>query len=534
MDNNFLYFINKDIENKKEILSVMPRRTKTNIKKLNGFIEDTKKKYNDYQKSTRNYLLAKAKSFQINEEKKENLLSEKLENLEYVKFLLNPTNTYVEKMGFDTLLYQISNYYTLNFDSLNDIINSFLDKFELANIFLEPKDFEYTCYVHEYMSAFLDVRKKQSSDYDKISEIFEKIYWVNPEIIQHVELNFRKLIKDKEKKLNSYISKLQKEASEKYDIKNYNDCLNKIQLTYEALDKESKETVTEIVAKAKSGVFDINNYLDGSKQRNQAFQTLVPADSNMDDVCESLEKLLLNVEEYRNYIEFYPILGAFKDRYGALLNSKTEENKELKNIESEINKKEIELEKMNKKIFGNILGKFNFNVDIKKLKMESVLKAKEIYELYKSYDSEFFKEIVIKILSNTLTVADVLHLYYSYDYFKKLIIQDAYNLTDYNEIIKYSDNFDLYAMNASNIIIVGIPIFSDSDIPKIIANRYHLENIKITEDDLSENNLNSLKNKIELVLRVNKIDKSQTSIDKIWFMVQVEKIINKESSAEKN
>ena len=342
MDNNFLYFINKDIENKKEILSVMPRRTKTNIKKLNGFIEDTKKKYNDYQKSTRNYLLAKAKSFQINEEKKENLLSEKLENLEYVKFLLNPTNTYVEKMGFDTLLYQISNYYTLNFDSLNDIINSFLDKFELANIFLEPKDFEYTCYVHEYMSAFLDVRKKQSSDYDKISEIFEKIYWVNPEIIQHVELNFRKLIKDKEKKLNSYISKLQKEASEKYDIKNYNDCLNKIQLTYEALDKESKETVTEIVAKAKSGVFDINNYLDGSKQRNQAFQTLVPADSNMDDVCESLEKLLLNVEEYRNYIEFYPILGAFKDRYGALLNSKTEENKELKNIESEINKKEIE------------------------------------------------------------------------------------------------------------------------------------------------------------------------------------------------
>ena len=108
MDNNFLYFINKDIENKKEILSVMPRRTKTNIKKLNGFIEDTKKKYNDYQKSTRNYLLAKAKSFQINEEKKENLLSEKLENLEYVKFLLNPTNTYVEKMGFDTLLYQIN------------------------------------------------------------------------------------------------------------------------------------------------------------------------------------------------------------------------------------------------------------------------------------------------------------------------------------------------------------------------------------------------------------------------------------------
>ena len=37
-------------------------------------------------------------------------------------------------MGFDDLIYQISNYDTFNFNSLNDIINGFLDKFEQAGI----------------------------------------------------------------------------------------------------------------------------------------------------------------------------------------------------------------------------------------------------------------------------------------------------------------------------------------------------------------------------------------------------------------
>ena len=85
-------------------------------------------------------------------------------------------------------------------------------------------------------------------------------------------------------------------------------------------------------------------------------------------------------------------------------------------------------------------------------------------------------------------------------------------------------------MNASNIIITGVPIFDEVDIPKIIVNRYRLNNIKITEDDLNPDTLKSLKNKIELVLRINRIEKSETTIDKIWFMVQVEKIINKEKN----
>jgi len=75
--------------------------------------------------------------------------------------------------------------------------------------------------------------------------------------------------------------------------------------------------------------------------------------------------------------------------------------------------------------------------DPKTLKIESVCKAKEIYELYKIYDQEYFKDKVLRILSKTLSVADLLNLYYSFDYFKMLAIKKVYNLNTYQEIEEY-------------------------------------------------------------------------------------------------
>ena len=95
--------------------------------------------------------------------------------------------------------------FTLNFKSLNHIVNGFLDKFEDAGIHLSGSDFDYTCYVHEYKNSYLEVRVSQNKDYKRVSEIFERIYWMNPEIIQHIELNFRKLIRKNQKKFNNYI-----------------------------------------------------------------------------------------------------------------------------------------------------------------------------------------------------------------------------------------------------------------------------------------------------------------------------------------
>ena len=549
--NNFLDFIKKDIDAKKNLISTMPTKTKTNKKKFNQKIDEIITKYNDYEKSVKSYLEVKARSFEVKEEvKKVDRINEKIITYEHAKFLLNPSNTYSEKMGFDTLLYQINNYYTLNFHSLNEIINGFLDKFELADIILTSDDFDYTCYVHEYMSAFLEVRKKKDENYEKVSEIFEQIYWANPEIIEHIELNFRKLINKYEKKFETYISKLQKEVMDANGIISYAMCLEKLRDAYIDLNLINKETVSEIIGLAKDGKIEIEQYLENSKVRKAAYVSLLPNIPDYNDsekmkkVIVALEKLKINLDEYSNYLEFLPLFKDFKEEYGKLIkgeeattDSKKKDTKKsegsstgLKEITQKINTKEAELDKINKKIFGGKHSIFDFksNVDVKKLKIESVYKAKELYELYKEYDQAYFKSQVLKILSNTLTISDLLHLYYSFDYFKKLAIQKVYKLKTYEEIIKYSDNFDLFAMNPTNIIITGIPVFEKANVARTISNKYHLNNIEIDEEDLTSENIKLLLNKILLILRTNKIENSETTLDKIWFMVQVKKIIKEE------
>ena len=522
--NNFLEFIKKDIDAKKALIATMPTKTKTNKRKFNQTLEDIKNTYDGYKTNLKNYLIAKSRKLDI-EESKHNVekLNEKIVELEHLKFLLNPSNTYFEKMGFDSLLYKINNFNTLNFDSLNDIINEFLDKFELVGIALTSNDFDYTCYVHEYMASFLDVRHRVTNNYNKVSEIFEQIYWVNPELINHIELNFRRLIKANEKKFESYIITLQKEVMNKNNISNYAMCLEKLQSAYVDLNMADIESISEIVDGAKKGTINVEQYFEDNKARKAAFDSLISENiditipKEMEKVCKSLDKLRLNIREYQNYLQFKTLFTYFKDEYIKLIPSDEAKNskdakveKPSKKVEDDINKKEAELHKLNKKIFSGKPGLFEFknDNDLNRIKRESVFIANEIYELYKS-------------------LSDVLNLYYSHDYFKKIALQNIYNLKDYETILKYSENFDLFAMNPTNIIMMGVPAFKDINIPEIIANKYRLNNIKITEGDLSEENLDSLMNKILLILRVNNINNSKITVEELWFLAEVEKIIIK-------
>jgi hypothetical protein len=542
--NNFLKFIEEDIEAKKTLFSSMPTKTKSHIRKFNEKIDEVISKYKIYKAAVKKYLDTKSKSFNVTcDDKGLDKLKERVTTLERVRFILNPTNTYFEKMGFDNLLFQISNYYDFNFNSLNDIINQFLDKFELVGIKLPSEAFDYTCYVREYMTAFLEVRNKKSKDYSKVSEIFEKIYWVNPEIIEHIELNFRKLIKEFEKKFIDYIHKLQRTIKLENKISDYEDCLDQLKIAYTELEMASRENISDIINLAKEGIIDINNYFEDSKIRTGAYTSLMVDSSRLDDKVvmdkfyEDLEKLKLNIEEYENYLKFTPLINDFKTTYEKQIPSdeknsnKAEVTKNLKNIESQINEKEAKLRKLNKKIFSSKDGFFRSrNNEVKQLKIDSIKQAKELYNLYKLYDEEYFKEKVLSILNNSLTISELLHLYYSFDYFKKMTIKKVFDITSYDEIIKYSEDFDLFAMNPNNVIIDGVLLFEEVNVARIIINKYRLNNINLTEEVLF-GDLKALLEKIKLLLRVKKIEECQMPVEKIWFMAQVEKFNRMENKS---
>ena len=94
-------------------------------------------------------------------------------------------------------------------------------------------------------------------------------------------------------------------------------------------------------------------------------------------------------------------------------------------------------------------------------------------------------------------------------------------------MIKQSNIYDEFAKNPTNLIVKGLPVFERNNIPRIIANKYKLNNLLITEDDITPDNLSALKNKIALITRINKINESNTTVEKIWFIVNANKIIEK-------
>ena len=531
--NNFLEFINKDIDAKRLLITSMPVKTKANQKKLNKTCDEYIEKYNEYKNSVKTYLLAKNHSLEVKEKKhddeKENLLE-----LEQTRFLLNPTNTYFEKLRFDELIYQINNYSVFNFSSLNDIINGFLDKFEFIGVKLDRKDFNYNSYVYEYMSEFLDVRYGVHKKYDKVSEVFEKIYWVNPDLITHIGLNFRRLIRSNASKFENYISKLQKTTMSEKGVSSYEDCLDKLKDAYSKLNKSIDGEVDKIVSAATSGQIDINHYLPGNKIREGAFNSLLGNEFDITDmkefdkVCDILSKLKYSLEEYTNYLKFMPLFNLFKEEYEGFVDKK--EPSKVKEIISNIEKKEKELDKQNAKV-KNPRGLFGFKSDsaLQLAKMKSSHLVRDLAELYKEYDKEYFKDIIYKNINSDMSVLDVLHLYYSYDFYKKDAIMRAYELDNYNSIIEYSNDYDLYSMNPNNIIAEGIEIFNQSNVSEVIANKYKLSGINIEEGDVSEENLKTLLNKVMIILRLNVIENSKLTLDEVWFMVQVSKIISKES-----
>lgn len=524
--NNFLDFINSDVEVKKTLLSSLPTKTKTNIKKFNETIDEFSKKYEKYRESVYKYIKAKNKSIKVKPGEKDNKeYIDKINALQEVRKVFNPYNTYYEKMGFDELIYRISDYYVFNSDSVDKIIDEFISKFELVGIKLTSNDFNYTYYVNKYMKIFLNVRENKD-DKENLNKTFEEIYWVNPDIIGHIELNFRRLIRDNSKRFEDYVRRLAKDYSKEYNISGYRDCLKQLEEAYEELSKASVEDASDIVDKALKGEFDITQYLPTNKFRQSAYSSFISPDISLEDkntmekLCITLNKLGDNLKEYSEYLEIVPMLDEFKNQYEKFAAQKSVNYNEMKAISNVIRKKEAELDRLNRKVFKRD--------DNRALKIESVSEAKKLYSLYKKYDDEYIKVHVSEILNPNMTISEVLDLYCSFDYFKKQTIQNVFKLNSYNEIIEKSNLFDEFAMNPTNIIARGLSIFEENNIPRIIANKYKLNGIQINEEDIVGDNISILNNKIQLIERINKIENSGLKVEQIWFLVKSQEILKEE------
>ena len=539
--NNFLEFITNDIEGKKTLLFSMPTNNKTNIKKFNEKIASIYADYVYYKESLLKYIDAKSESFeQSKEAKNTEKLMKQFEEYKHMKFILNPMNSFKEKMGLDNLLYDIHNYSNFTFEDINEIIKKLVDKFRTVGVTLKNSDFKYTYYVNEYMTEFFTC----NGDYSKLSDTFEKIYWYNPNIIEHIELNFRKLIKKHHSDFETYINNEQQTLLSKNNFKDYDEFNTALKKKYDEFVNSNEEDLCDIIEMAKKSKIEINNYFPDSKFRVTAYSNLTINEidysdkESMDKLLDTLNRLRTNAIEYLNYLKFAPLFNYFKEKY-AKQDSVETNNSALKAIESQIASKEEKLESINSKIFNEQKPIFSFlskkkPESLKNLKIESLKIAKELYDLYYEQEKLQFENTIISLKSDSLLlISDVVKLYYSYNFFKRETFAKVFELGTYNEVVDLCNEFDEFASNPTNIIINGINTFEDSDVASVICNKYRLENINLELTDLDEDSIPTLINKIDFIFRINKIENSDLSIEKIWFIVENNQIKEKEEK-EKN
>ena len=207
-----------DIEVNKEILSTMPNNNEKNTIKRNEFINEIEEQYDEYKNEIKNILSQRYKkevNIQTNPEISN--FEQRLKIIDDVICLLNEEQTSYERMGLDRNIYKLEKYYKDNFESVNTQIAQCLKKFETVGIKLTKEDFKYSIYVTEYMNTFFSEYEKQEISSNILKTKFEEIYWKCPDIIIHIELNFRNIYLEKKSIIDKYFEKEKNEILKKWD-----------------------------------------------------------------------------------------------------------------------------------------------------------------------------------------------------------------------------------------------------------------------------------------------------------------------------
>ncbi len=535
---NFLEYIKDDIELKTSALSSMPDRTKTNINNLVSKLETFESRYSGYKDSVKKYIDVKAGAISIKDgdalvdkQKRENLIKE-LNELQSLKVLINPLNTYYEKLGFDSLLYKLSRYADFDFSTMNNIIKEFISKFDLINVKLTKDNFLINTYVNEYMAAYFE---SSDNSFSNVESVFEKIYWVNPNLVGHIELNFRRLIRKNKDKFEEYASKIRDEAVNKTGVDSYDNYLKKLEsLKLEIINLES-ESVTEMISYAKDGKISFDDYFDDSNLVKTAYSSLFIEQDNLDKikVASELKKLKNIILEFKGYNEFIPFIEIAKAKF-----NEYKEDRPINEVGAEIEDLEDKLRDISEAIFGgkdmSKKGKFSFSnlfkesnepqKSLKEMEADSIKYADRVLELYKLIDETKFYTKLKTSLNEYSSMNEFLNLFSSFNFYKYVLLREAFKIEKYDALIDMGNKFDEFCNNPNNVVITSIPVFSDYNIAKLIVNKYRLNNINLTEENLKTNGLDMLAKYIDVYLRIEHFKSIGLSADKLWFIVEASKL----------
>lgn len=530
--------LNNQIEIDKEILSVLPVNNKKNLKEYKLKCEEIKKNYENYLENINSEIkrkTVKIKSIQQNPQIDE--LNQQINYMKKIK-LLDKNITSFEKMDLDEILFVLKRFYKNNLELINENIEKCLEKFKQVGIKLKEEDFNYSIYTKEYMKVFLEEIKNDDINSTRVKENFEQIYWKCPEIITHIELNIRSLYLKNEKQIDKYFQDTRKNILKEFNVKDNEEANKKFNSLKARLlkqkDKDTSLILNKFITKKEFPKDYEKIAVQGQYKKLLGMDYEDIEENQIEEYNKNIFRLKDNLYEYKNFLKYKfiydDILEIYntKEKYGSVFNQK------LKLIK----KKEAELFKLNKKIekqskhsnlILKIFNKINKNNNkLEKRNSDVNSKILELKDVYRDLEQNKVKNIISTVLTDNSNIFDALSLVKPFCSFLVDSVIKKYEDISQEDIETTIGEFWDFLEFPNITIINNTSITENKDLSLVIKDKYNLCNIKISKEDLQEDNLDKLINTIRIICNSYYLENSQITLEDIKFVLQVNNLFGEE------
>ena len=503
--------LTKQFEEFKSVVEVLPTNNKENRKKKTEYIQKEEENTSALLKALKEEIFSRTKVLDDLEKNLNiNTLEEELKKCN----IMNEWNSYnssYEKMHLDYYLYQLHRYYKNDLTSINECLRKIIETFKKVNVKLTEKDFNY----HTSVSRYLTLILKGASE-SELKSSFEKLYWQFPELINAIELNFKSIYLNHEKSIDKYFEERHNEYLKSHkDI----DLINKkVNLIVEINDLMNQDPYT-IFNLFKNRELIINDYNENDieKKKDMYFKE----NSYSYDNLKTLYQILY---EYSLILKYDYLFDKLKE----LLNNKDS----LKNVRANA-LKEIQKEEKNLIKLASLQSPKGL---FKKKKTDEtwLFKYKEslniLIQKYEEFDDASFSETLLTKFSKDSTTYNALELISAnYLFFVKetkthLESDDMNTINDeYKELKRI--------LNTNQFILLNrIALLDEYQMKQVIVDKYNLDGINLTTEELEPDNLEKTMKDIVTLIRYENLAMSNLKADDIKFYLDVEKDIPKEEN----
>lgn len=529
--------INNQIEVDKEVLSVLPKNTKKNLQIYKDKAQEIKQEYNTflneiYSEIKRRYL--KIKSIKPDEQIEK--LSKEIDHLSKIS-LLDKNTTSFEKMELDKSLYILKRFYKNNLELINNAIVECLNKFNEVGVPLDKEDFNFSVYTKEYMTVLFEELKKGDVNSTRIKDLFEQIYWKCPDIIIHIELNFRSIYFKNEKIINRYFDEVKKQITKELglDEEKTLERFNSLQSKY--IETKNKDTAL-IIDKFLNNVMFTKDYEENNIKKQ--YKKILGLDieeldiKKLDEINKNIFRLQNSLYELKNYFKFKFIydeaINIYKsnEKYKNTYNAKM---KQIKKIESNLIKvnKKIERLENHKGLIQKLF--FKNGKRLEKITNNTNAQIIELKNTYRDLEESKIKNIISVSLNDNSTIYDVLLLASRFYSFLVNTIIDTFPDIVQDDIQDLVEKFKGFISYPKMTIINNIKISGDKDILLMVKDKYNLCNINISKEDIEEDKISDLISTVNILCENNYIINSNVTKKDIQFATLAKKIVETDNNA---